>query len=361
MSAPSLRDTFNGKRVFLTGHTGFKGSWLALWLRRLGAEVHGYALPPDQSPALFDQLGLADELAAHHLADIREEGTLQHALLKAEPHFVFHLAAQPLVRLSYREPVATYETNVNGTLNVLEALRALGESCAAVFITTDKCYANREDGRRYREGDPLGGHDPYSSSKACAEIAIASWRDSFFPKNAPVAIASARAGNVIGGGDWAEDRIVPDCMRSLGTGEPIAVRNPLAVRPWQHVLEPLHGYLRLAQALAASPTDAALRSAFNFGPEEAANQSVETLVTEILKNWPGRWEDVSAPGAPHEAGLLHLSIEKATDRLDWAPVWDFAATVRETVAWYRRAAEEPGAVRAFTLEQISRFEQAAAR
>ena len=356
MPASPLSETFHGKRVFVTGHTGFKGAWLSLWLSRLGAHVYGYALAPDQAPALFEQLGLADELAAHQIADIRDADTLAKAMAEAAPDFVFHLAAQPLVRQSYRDPLETYATNVTGTLHVLEALRQLDKPCAAVLITTDKCYENREDGRRYREGDSLGGYDPYSSSKACAEIAIASWRSSFFA-DSPVAIASARAGNVIGGGDWAADRIVPDTMRSLQAETPIAVRNPRAVRPWQHVLEPLHGYLRLAQALVEEPQQAEYRTAFNFGPDEEANRNVEALVTEVLKYWPGTWEDASAPGSPHEAGLLHLSIDKATRLLHWQPVWDFSETIRQTVEWYRQAGSDPASIRNFTLGQISRFEQ----
>ncbi|MBC2593448.1 CDP-glucose 4,6-dehydratase [Ruficoccus amylovorans] len=359
MHAGSLKDTFAGKRVFVTGHTGFKGAWLSLWLRHLGAEVYGYALAPAQSPSFFDQLGLERELAAHHLADIRDAARVGQALGEAKPDFVFHLAAQPLVLESYREPLATYEVNVNGTLHVLEALRRLDGPCSAVFITTDKCYENREDGRRYREEEAMGGYDPYSSSKGCAELAIASWRKSFFGPESPVAVASARAGNVIGGGDWADNRIVPDAMRSLREGKPICVRNPRAVRPWQHVLEPLHGYLRLAQALAEKPREVSLRSAFNFGPSEDASQSVEALVGEILKNWPGAWEDASVPGAPHEAGLLHLAIEKAERVLGWRPVWDFSETIRQTVGWYREAERDSAGIRDFSLGQIHCFEKAA--
>jgi CDP-glucose 4,6-dehydratase len=247
VSSSPFRGLYRGKSVFVTGHTGFKGSWLTAWLLELGAHVHGFAQPPPTTPALFDQLGLAARIQ-HELGDVRHFMAVQRSIAKAQPDFVFHLAAQPLVRRSYEEPLETYATNVLGTAHVLEALRGLQKPCAAVFITTGKCYENREWVHGYREEDPLGGHDPYSSSKAAAEIAIASWRRAFFCDH-PVKIASARAGNAIGGGDWAADRIVPDCIRSLQAGQPIAVRNPKATRPWQHVLEPLSGYLWLAALL----------------------------------------------------------------------------------------------------------------
>jgi len=240
-------EAFRNKTVWLSGHTGFKGAWLAQWLLELGANVHGFALEPATEPALFDQLGLAKRLH-HQIADIRDPAAVRESVKKSQPDFVFHLAAQPPVRLSYEQPLETYATNVMGTAHVLEALRALDKPCAAVLITTDKCYENREWLHSYREEDPLGGYDPYSSSKAAAEIAISAWRRSFFKKH-PVKIASARAGNVIGGGDWALDRIVPDCIRALQKKQPIAVRNPNATRPWQHVLEPLSGYLWLAARL----------------------------------------------------------------------------------------------------------------
>lgn len=353
-----LTNTFAGKRVFLTGHTGFKGAWLALWLTELGAEVCGYSLEPEQSPSLFDQLELSKRLFRHEIADIRDPERLQCSLLESEPDFVFHLAAQPLVRRSYQQPLETYDVNVMGSLYLLEGLRQLSKPCAAVFITTDKCYENEESGRRYRESDALGGYDPYSSSKACAEIAIASMRRSFFSGSKLVQIASARAGNVIGGGDWAEDRIVPDAMHSLGAETAISVRNPLAVRPWQHVLEPLHGYLRLAQAMVEgsdglSSTD--LCSAFNFGPTDESNQSVEVLVNEILKSWPGTWEDCSDPNAVHEANLLHLDISKAQSELNWQPVWGIEQSVHATVEWYRRVWEQPTDIIDFTSSQIARF------
>lgn len=345
-------DAFRSKTVLLTGHTGFKGAWLAEWLLSLGANVHGYALAPATKPALFDQLGLAQRLD-HRLADLRDATAVRATIERVQPDFVLHLAAQPLVRESYQDPIGTYATNVMGTVHVLEALRFLTKPCAAVLVTTDKCYENQEWLYGYRETDPLGGFDPYSSSKAAAEVAIASYRRSFFREH-PVRIASARAGNVIGGGDWATDRIVPDCIRALQGGQTIAVRNRSATRPWQHVLEPLSGYLWLAASLATDPTPA-LASAFNFGPTHESNRTVGELVEEILRHWPGQWKDRSDPTAVHEASLLQLSIDKAHSLLDWSPVWKFSTAVAETVAWYRQAS----AWRETTTAQIDRFAAAA--
>ena len=373
-------EAFRNKTVWLSGHTGFKGAWLAQWLLELGANVHGFALEPDTEPALFDQLGLAKRLH-HQIADIRDPAAVRESVKKSQPDFVFHLAAQPLVRLSYEQPLETYATNVMGTAHVLEALRGLKKPCAAVLVTTDKCYENREWLHGYREEDPLGGHDPYSSSKAAAEIAISAWRRSFF-KNHPVKIASARAGNVIGGGDWAKDRIMPDCIRALQAGQPILVRNKAATRPWQHVLEPLSGYLwlaaRLYQPLAApkrlvspksdeggseggSTLNPQLASAFNFGPAHEANRTVAELVAEVLKHWPGRWEDQSDPKAVHEAGLLQLSTDKAHALLGWSPVWPFSTTVERTVAWYRDTAANSQTAHVLTTRQIEQYQTAAAR
>jgi len=339
---------WRGRRVLLTGHTGFKGSWLALWLSQLGAEVHGVALAPDTRPALFDQLELASGLAGHHLLDIGDAAGLAAITAACQPQVVLHLAAQPLVRRSYRDPLGTWATNVQGSLHLLQALKPLQHPCAAVMVTTDKVYANQEWDYGYREDDRLGGHDPYSASKAAAELAIASWRASFCGPAAHqtphLAIATARAGNVIGGGDWAEDRIVPDAMRSLSAGEAIPVRRPEATRPWQHVLEPLAGYLRLAEKLAgaesAAPQPGAAilnpyATAFNFGPSLEANRTVRELVDAALAHWPGQWRDLSDATAPHEAGRLHLQIDKAHHQLGWWPRWPFATTVERTVAWYR--------------------------
>jgi CDP-glucose 4,6-dehydratase len=330
---------WRNKRVLVTGHTGFKGSWLSLWLSELDAAVTGLSLPPESGSSLFEQLEL-DQRLDHRIGDIRDPDMLLALVAETQPEVVLHLAAQPLVRRSYLEPLATWATNVMGTIHLMEALRPLQQPCAAVLITTDKVYRNNEWLYGYRENDPLGGHDPYSSSKAAAEIAIASWRSSFCGSSphqtSHLRLASARAGNVIGGGDWASDRIVPDAMRALSRGEPVGVRNPAATRPWQHVLEPLGGYLRLAEALTASAEHA---SAFNFGPQLEANRSVRELVEHALRYWPGQWQDQSDPNAPHEASLLNLVIDKAHHQLGWAPRWDFSTTVQRTVNWYRRVQE----------------------
>lgn len=354
-----LPEIYSGKRVWLSGHTGFKGAWLAEWLLGLGAEVHGFALPPATEPSLFEQLGLAGRLE-HETGDIRDPATVRRSLEEFRPDFVFHLAAQPLVRLSYDIPVETFATNVMGTVHVLDALRAqtLQPSnsstvqppprVAAVLVTTDKCYENREWLHSYREEDAMGGYDPYSASKGASEIAIHAMRRSYFGRpDSSVQVASARAGNVIGGGDWALDRIVPDCIRALARGEPVPVRNKIATRPWQHVLEPLSGYLLLAAALSRPDTFPVLAhtlaqpgapsAAFNFGPTLSSNRTVAELVGEVLKHWPGRWEDRSDPGAPHEASKLNLATDKAFHTLGWQPRWDFATTISKTVAWYREA------------------------
>lgn len=352
-------NAYRGRKVWLSGHTGFKGSWLAAWLVELGAEVHGFALPPATTPALFDQLGLEGAMR-HDLADIRDFHALRRSLSTAQPDFIFHLAAQPLVRHSYEQPLATYATNVMGTAHVLEAARSLPRPCAVVCVTTDKCYENREWLHAYRESDPLGGHDPYSSSKAAAELAIASWRKSFFPTSHIVKIASARAGNVIGGGDWAPDRLVPDCVRALRQSEAIAVRNRTATRPWQHVLEPLSGYLWLGAVLAQPalrPFEPVLfRDAFNFGPENDSNRTVAEVVQEFLRHWPGRWEDRSDPQAVHEARLLHVSTDKAHHLLGWRPVWDFARTVAETARWYQADHAGTNDALARTCDQITAYQ-----
>ncbi|HWB60114.1 MAG TPA: CDP-glucose 4,6-dehydratase [Chthoniobacteraceae bacterium] len=343
---------YEGKVVWLSGHTGFKGAWLAAWLLRLGARVHGFSLPPDE-PSLFNRLGLEPRLK-HEIGDVRDLEAVKESITGAEPDFVFHLAAQALVRRSYEEPLETYETNAMGTAHVLEALRSLGKPCGAVFVTTDKCYENRETDYAYVEEDHLGGHDPYSSSKAAAEIMISAYRRSFFGKS-PVRIASARAGNVIGGGDWALDRIVPDCIRHLQKGEAIPVRNPSATRPWQHVLEPLSAYLWLGSQLREGRTDVC--TAFNFGPEKEANRPVIDLVGAVLKTWPGKWEDKSDPRAVHEAKLLMLSTAKAKRILHWKPAWDFEKAVGNAVGWYRTVHQDPGAAEGITLAQIGEYER----
>ena len=347
---------WRGRRVLLTGHTGFKGSWLALWLLELGAQVRGIALPPEPGPNLFDQLQLASRLE-HRPGDIREPALLRQEVEAFQPEVVLHLAAQPLVRRSYSEPVATWETNVMGTIHLLEALRPLKKPCAAVLITTDKVYRNNEWLYGYRENDPLGGHDPYSSSKAAAELAIASWRASFCGSQAhqtsQLLVASARAGNVIGGGDWAADRIVPDAMRALAAAKPIGVRNPAATRPWQHVLEPLGGYLLLAERLCQQPGQ--FEGAFNFGPQLEANRPVRELVEEALRHWPGSWQDQSDPESPHEASLLNLVIDKAYHQLGWMPRWPFQITVERTVSWYRRCQEQAATALECCLDDLNTY------
>lgn len=372
---------YRGKRVLLTGHTGFKGAWLAEWLLSLGAEVTGFALPPPTTPSLFAQLGLASRLR-HIEGDVRDLVAVRAALAVARPDFVFHLAAQPLVRLSYEQPTETFAANVMGTANVLEAVRLAAnpaQPCAVVAITTDKCYENREWVHSYREEDPMGGYDPYSASKGAAELVISSYRRSYFSApDSPVRLASARAGNVIGGGDWALDRIVPDCIRALAKGDSIPVRNKVATRPWQHVLEPLSGYLWLGAALAHNRSGSAVAlssdskarsgsdvplhfpvstyaSAFNFGPALASNRTVAELVQEILKHWPGRWDDKSDPHSLHEAKLLNLATDKAHHFLGWSPAWPFAETIAQTVRWYREAAETSVNHHALTTGQIAAY------
>lgn len=352
---------FTGKRVLLTGHTGFKGAWLAEWLLLLGAEVHGFALDPDESQPLFDQLGLAARLASDTRGDVGDLKALQTLVRQCQPEIVLHLAAQPLVRRSFQTPVETFATNIMGTAHVLEALRSLTTPCTVVCVTTDKCYENREWLHAYREEDAMGGYDPYSASKGAAELVISSYRRSFFSRpESSLRLASARAGNVIGGGDWSPDRIVPDCMRALFAGEPIPVRNRHATRPWQHVLEPLSGYLWLAARLAAAPTATSnLASAFNFGPALAGNRTVLELVQEILRHTAGHWVDRSDPNAPHEAGKLNLATDKAFHLLGWRPVWDFSATIAATTDWYQRDAVGESAVD-LTRRQIMDFCQSAA-
>lgn len=345
--------------VLVTGHTGFKGSWLCEWLLALGARVTGLALDPQPHEKLFGQLGLADRLERDLRGDVRDRAALDAAVEQIQPAIIFHLAAQPLVRLSYQQPAETFDTNLMGTVNLLDALRKLRRPCAAVFVTSDKCYDNREWLHAYREDDALGGRDPYSASKACAELAVAAFRSSFFGREAVVQVASARAGNVVGGGDWALDRIVPDCFRSLAKGEPIAVRNPASIRPWQHVLEPLSGYLwlaaRLHERLGRGDASAEeLATAFNFGPPAGSHRNVAAVVAEILKHCQGNWVDISTCAGPHEAGRLNLAIDKAQQLLGWAPTWDFERTIRETASWYTAASDSSSAAH-LTRSQIERY------
>lgn len=354
-------DAYLGKTVLLTGHTGFKGSWLAEWLLTLGANVVGFSHKVDDCPTHFDSIGLADRLT-HIVGDVRDADAVNDVVAAHQPDYVLHLAAQALVRYSYDNPVETMATNVMGTVHVLDALRRARRPAIAVCVTSDKCYENREILSGYREDDPMGGHDTYSASKGAAEIAAHSYRRSFFSApDSPVKMATVRAGNVIGGGDWSVDRIVPDCVRSLSQGEAIRIRNPRATRPWQHVLESLSGYLWLGALLGGAATTARVKSpsdvteAFNFGPWVEANGSVERLVTEFLKHWPGEWVNAAEAGAVHEAGLLGLSIDKAYHKLDWAPTLDFAGGVALTAGWYKAVVADGADPLAQTRHDIATY------
>jgi len=359
-SAAALAAAFAGKSVFLTGHTGFKGSWLSIWLHQMGAKVSGYALAPESNPSNFQVSGVQKLLARHYEADLRDMPALRQAIVESQPDVIFHLGAQALVRPSYQTPRETFETNVMGTCNVLECVRERARPCTVIIVTSDKCYENREQLWGYRECDAMGGHDPYSASKGTAELVVASYRRSFFPaaKSAEhqIKVASARAGNVIGGGDWARDRIVPDIVQSITAGKPIAVRSPRSVRPWQHVLEPLSGYLTLAARLL-NDDNPALCDGWNFGPNVEGNACVKDLVETFLETWgSGTWEDKSDPNQLHEAHLLRLSIEKAVMQLGWRPVWAFRETIRQTAAWYRKFYEgSRGAMHEACLADIARF------
>jgi CDP-glucose 4,6-dehydratase len=321
---------WHGKRVLVTGHTGFKGSWLALWLHRLGAEVHGCALPPPTSTNLFSVARVADVLRSHVIADVRDGAAVLKAVRSTDPEIVFHLAAQPLVRQSYHEPVETYATNIMGTVNLLEAVRSCKAVRAVVNVTTDKCYDNREWVWGYREGEALGGSDPYASSKACAELVTAAYRASFLAQTG-VAVATARAGNVIGGGDWADDRLVPDFFRAARAGRPLEVRHAGATRPWQHVLEPLSGYLVLAERLFSA--DAQFADAWNFGPVDEDAMPVRELLDRLVSKVAGmRWSETQA-SALHEASYLKLDSSKARSLLGWRPRWRLEDALDRTVAW----------------------------
>ncbi|MEL4455491.1 CDP-glucose 4,6-dehydratase [Lutimonas vermicola] len=352
-------ECYKDKKVLVTGHTGFKGSWLSQWLLKLNADVYGYALEPSTSPSLHEQLGLKDKISSK-IDDIRNFDALKDYIRSTEPDIIFHLAAQPLVRDSYLDPVYTWETNVNGTMNVLEAVRQLGFETNIVVITSDKCYENKEWIFGYRENDALGGYDPYSASKGAAEIVVSSWRRSFFnPKDYSrhkVKLSSARAGNVIGGGDWAKDRIIPDCIRALQDEKEIQVRNPLSTRPWQHVLESLGGYLLLGRSLLVKDGSNLenVCSAFNFGPYGASNKTVEALVNEVLTHWKGNWNYIKED-AFHEAFLLNLNIDKATQILGWSPVWNFKETIENTISWYKLVSEDPELAVEVTNKQIDRY------
>jgi len=352
-----FHDFYRGKRVLVTGHTGFKGSWLSVWLNELGAEVVGVGLDPVTRRDNFVLSGIGNKIRADIRADIRDLDGMKAVFARFRPDIVFHLAAQPLVRLSYEIPVETYQTNVMGTIHVMEAVRATDSVRVAVMVTTDKCYENLELPRGYREDDPFGGYDPYSSSKGACEIAIQSWRRSFFNpddygRKHRVSLASVRAGNVIGGGDWAKDRIIPDCIRALEAGVPIEIRNPNSVRPWQHVLEPLGAYLLLAEKMWADPTS--FCEGWNFGPGGTSVSTVWDVASALISHFGhGSLKDVSDSAALHEARLLTLDITKARTRLGWQPRLDAAGAVALTAEWYERYQHEN--VYGLCVEQIMRY------
>ncbi len=354
MSERADASFWRGRRVLLTGHTGFKGAWLAIWLERLGVELTGAALAPATEPSLFDRAGVARGCRSE-IVDVRDAAALAACVRAARPQVVLHLAAQALVRSSYREPLATYATNVMGTANLLEAIRAQDGVRAVVVVTTDKVYRNVEQPLPYREQDALGGHDPYSASKAAAEIVAASYRDAFLAQRS-VALATARAGNVIGGGDWADDRLIPDAIRAWGAGETLHVRRPGAVRPWQHVLEPLSAYLRLAERLCSEPARA---GAYNFGPRPDEAASVESVIVRAQRAYgSGAWTVGDGSDGPHEAGWLALETARARFDLGIAPRWDIDESIERTMRWYRDFAAGVDA-RALCERDITAFEAAA--
>jgi CDP-glucose 4,6-dehydratase len=350
---------FVGRNVLLTGDTGFKGSWLSLWLHELGAKVTGYALPPPTQPSNFEVASVEEMLERHYNADVRDRDALRAALSASDPDVVLHLAARTTVRDSYVNPVETFSVNVMGTAVLLDALRERARPCAVVIVSSDKCYANDESGRPFVEDDPMGGADPYSASKGAVELVVAAYRHSFFPPDElsrhGVAVATARAGNVVGGGDWTPDGVVADVMRALQSGTPVAIRSPDAVRPWQHVLEPLAGYLTLASRLMG-PGAAAFCSGWNFGPHEAETRTVKDLVERMLREWGGgSWVDLSRPDNPPEAGVLRLSTVKAAAKLGWRPRWHINEAIARTVAWYRRFEADPTSARSACLDDIEAY------
>lgn len=356
----NLFDVYRDKKVLITGHTGFKGSWMSQWLLELGAEVHGYGLNPPTSPSIFEDLKLSNKINDYR-NDIRDFDTLKKCIERIKPDIIFHLAAQSLVRESYINPLETIESNISGTAKVLEAVRLAGISTNVIVATSDKCYENKEWLHGYRENDPMGGYDPYSVSKGAAELIVSAWRRSFFNiddySDHGVKLASVRAGNVIGGGDWADNRIVPDCIRALQQNNTISVRNPLSRRPWQHVLEPLGAYLLLGARMLSGSDDEleSLCTGFNFGPSSTSNRSVEDLVESILQNWgAGNWTS-NGCNSFHEAHLLNLNTDKAFHALKWKPVWDFDATVAKTVEWYRNRMDHPDETLKITEKQIHEY------
>lgn len=347
----SLNTTFwQGKRVFLTGHTGFKGAWLSVWLHHLGAIVKGYALHPPTQPSLFE-IAQVGRVIESEIGDIRNLDQLKNSMHGFDPEIVIHMAAQPLVRLSYHQPVETYSTNVMGTVHVLESARACAHLKAIVNVTTDKCYENKEWVWGYRENEPMGGHDPYSSSKGCAELVTAAYRRSFLSTQG-IGLASARAGNVIGGGDFAADRLIPDILRAFEKNQPVVIRHPKATRPWQHVLEPLSGYLLLAQALYDQPNDYA--EGWNFGPNEADVQPVSWILDKMIQHWQGATWQLDSQVQLHEAGYLKLDIAKARTKLGWQPTWSLQTALEKIVNWHQAwlSGED---MQAYCLQEIKQF------
>lgn len=361
MEGVVMKSFFQGKKVFITGHTGFKGSWLCLWLHKLGAELHGYALNPPTTPSLFELTNISELLCSHRIADVRDEAALAEAMKRAQPEIVIHMAAQPLVRDSYKIPVETYAVNVMGTVHLLEAVRHCSSVKAVVNVTTDKCYENREWVWGYRENEPMGGFDPYSNSKGCSELVTAAYRQSYFTNHSNIqesvlpAVATARAGNVIGGGDWAADRLIPDIVRSLMAGEPVRIRNPHAIRPWQHVLEPLSGYLQLARHLYEQGSDFA--EGWNFGPTDEDAKPVEWIVQRMCEFWGdnSRYE-IDNGTHPHEAHYLKLDCAKAHMRLGWQPRWNLEKTLHSIIEWVN-VYSSSGDLRTCCLEQIETYEK----
>lgn len=345
---------WQGKKVFVTGHTGFKGGWLSLWLKSLGVEVYGYALKPSTTPNFFTEVNVSASLASHTIADIRDAASLENAMILAQPDIVLHLAAQPLVRRSYAEPVETYATNVMGTVNLFEAVRKTHSVRAVVNVTTDKCYENQERTEPYSEDEAMGGYDPYSSSKGCSELVTAAYRRSFLAE-AGVAVASARAGNVIGGGDWAEDRLVPDFLRAIDNKETLNIRSPNAIRPWQHVLEPLSGYLILAENLFTHGKQYA--EAWNFGPADEDARTVAWIVDKLISTAPNaNWQTDKQP-QPHEAQYLKLDSSKARTKLGWQPRWDLETALEKIMIWHQHWRND-GDMHRFSLEQIAEYQRA---
>lgn len=355
MKSAHIDSTFwKGKKVFLTGHTGFKGGWLSLWLASMGAKVTGYALAPNTTPNLSDVLAIESLIARSYIADIRDLESLQKAMSEAKPDVVIHMAAQPLVRYSYVHPVETYATNVMGTVHVLESTRSIDSLRATVVVTTDKCYENKEWVWGYRENEPMGGYDPYSNSKGCAELVTSAYRQSYFSNPSSInKVASARAGNVIGGGDWSEDRLIPDAIKAFEAKKPLMIRNPLATRPWQHVLEPLSGYLILTQALYEQGS--AFASAWNFGPRDGDNRSVQEVVDFLVSEWgdAARWEKEGSE-QPHEANLLKLDCSKARAQLGWVPKWDLETATKKIVQW-QKAYQAKENMQEVSLAQINQY------